>query len=68
MYYYLLPSQLLDFVKLRDRVYSTQGDPVTILSGMGNGHTKMICACDWNQHGILTTGLDRGIVLWNVSF
>ena len=40
--------------------------PMTILSGAGNTHTKMIWTCDWNSKGILTAGLDRNIALWDV--
>lgn len=47
-------------------IYSSQGDPLMILSGMGSGHNKMIWTCDWNENGILTAGLDRSIVLWDV--
>ena len=51
---------------MRHRIYSSQGDPLMILSGMGNGHNKMIWSCDWNENGILTAGLDRSICLWEV--
>lgn len=41
---------------------------MTLLTGYtGGGHSKMIYSCDWNENGILTTGLDRNLCLWNVN-
>lgn len=49
------------------RIYSSQGVPLTLLSGNGNGHNRMIYTCDWSEAGILTAGLDRNICLWEAS-
>ena len=49
------------------RIYSSHGVPLTILSGEGSGHSRMIVSCDWNDNGILTAGLDRMICLWDVN-
>lgn len=48
------------------RVYSSQGVPLTLLAGNGNGHNRMIYTCDWSEKGILTSGLDRNICLWEM--
>lgn len=60
-------AEFVWLVNLMNRVYSNQGVPLTLLSGNGGSHSKMIYSCDWNENGILTTGLDRNLCLWEVD-